>query len=139
MNTRFRFNALRAVSIATVIAAAPFCLARKSEASSDPAAQALATRGIIDVSAAGPYVQRGTFQIQVSTKLGRPDDILADGTWLYEKRSLAGSRARGTLLIRFADGQVRDLRFATPSAVAALREAQQRAGAETSTLAATRK
>lgn len=137
MNTLLPLNALRTLSLVAALAAGTTGLHAKSEPPRGAAADALATRGTISVSAAGRQVQRGTFKIQVSTQLGRPDDILADGTWLYEKRSLAGGRTKGTLLVRFADGRVSDLQFATPAAVAALRESLQRDDAKASSFAST--
>jgi hypothetical protein len=77
--------------------------------------------GTVAVANAGPHVAVGTFRIQVETKLGRPDVKLADGTWLYRGRAVAGSRATGTLVVRFADGRVSALALATPAAVAVLR------------------
>jgi hypothetical protein len=80
----------------------------------------------VPVQAAGAHVARGTFRIQVSTKLGRPDLELADGSWLYHGRTIAGSSARGTLVVRFAQGRVSELALVTPAVVAALRADPQR-------------
>ncbi len=70
---------------------------------------------------AGPYVEPGTYQIQVSTALGRPTHLLADGTWLYADFAVEASRARGTLVVRFAQGRVSTLTLVSPSVATALR------------------
>jgi hypothetical protein len=105
---------------ATVALASPFAAA-KEPSPSDRAAQLLAAKGTVPVQAAGPHVERGTFRIQLSTKLGRPDLVLSDGTWLYHNRTVEGSNARGTLVVRFDKGRVSDLALVTPAVVAALR------------------
>jgi hypothetical protein len=87
----------------------------------DSATQTLNSNGTVAIKTVGPYVEIGTFQIQVSTKLGRPDLTLADGTWLYHHRRIDGSAAEGTLVVRFAAGRVSALTLATPQVVAALR------------------
>jgi hypothetical protein len=87
----------------------------------DAAAQLLAAQGRVPVSAAGPYVEPGTYRIQVATKLGQPDAKLPDGTWLYHRRSLEGSEARGTLVVQFERGRVKELSLVAPAMVAALR------------------
>ncbi len=110
-----RFNALAVVFAAISAASAT------EQTADDAAARWLAANGSVPVKAAGPYVERGTFRIQVSTKLGRPDLVLSDGTWLYFNRSVAGSSAQGTLVVRFEKNRVSDLAVATPAVVAALR------------------
>lgn len=90
-------------------------------APTDPALRLLNRGGAVPVLAAGPYVERGTLRIQVSTKLGRPDLVLSDGTWLYENRHIDGSGARGTLVLRFAKGRVSELALVTPTVALALR------------------
>lgn len=105
--------------------------------SRDPAAERLAAHGRLAISAAGPYVERGTFRVQVAAKLGRPDAVLADGTWLYERHAIAGSAAQGTLVVRFADGRVTDLALLMPGSAAALRTEIETRG-ESSLLAAAR-
>ncbi len=86
------------------------------------AAQHLAAHGSLPLKTVGPYVHVGTFRIQVSTKLGRPDFALPDGTWLYENYTIPPGDARGTLVVRFENGRVLELALATPAVVAALRE-----------------
>ena len=94
-------------------------------ATADRAESLLAGRGSIPVEAAGPYVEVGTYRIQVAVKLGRPAARLPDGTWLYENFVADGSNARGTLVVRFAQGRVSSLMLATPAVVAALRSTPQ--------------
>ena len=97
-----------------------------SPSANDAALQKLVRHGSIPVAQAGPYVAPGTFRIQVSLKLGRPDLVLADGTWLYDNRRIAGSEAAGTLVVRFNGGRVSALTLVTPAVATALRtEAQQ--------------
>ncbi len=100
----------------------PVAASAKNSAA-DRAATLLATHGAIPVTAAGDYVELGTYQIQVSSKLGRPSARLPDGTWLYEYFATENSAARGTLIVRFEHGRVSSLALATPATVAALRSA----------------
>jgi hypothetical protein len=86
----------------------------------DPAAQALARKGSVPVAAVGRHVEPGTFRVQVSAKLGRPDTVLKDGTWLYHHRQVAASGAEGTLVVRFEGGRVSSLALVTPAVAAAL-------------------
>lgn len=88
---------------------------------SDRPARALARAGRLEVQAAGPYVGKGAFQIQVSTKLGRPSFVLPDGTWAYSNYLVEESAAHGTLMIRFAGGRVSKLELVTAETVAPLR------------------
>jgi hypothetical protein len=87
----------------------------------DPAAQTLARHGAVPVLRAGPFVAPGTFRVQVSTKFGRPDVVLADGTWLYHDRRIEGSDTDGTLVIRFERNRVSSLTLVTPAVATALR------------------
>lgn len=89
--------------------------------SSDAATQLLREHGAIVVGQAGAHVEAGTFRVQVAAKLGRPDETLADGTWLYHGRRVSESEARGTLVIRFAGGRVQALSLLAPQALVALR------------------
>lgn len=86
------------------------------------AAQHLAARDSLPLKAVGPYVHAGTFRIQVSTKLGRPDFALPDGTWLYDGYALPQGGARGTLVVRFVQGRVSHLSLVSPAFSAALRQ-----------------
>jgi hypothetical protein len=104
----------------------------------DSAAQLLARHGQVTVLTAGPYVQPGTYRIQVSAKLGQPDARLPDGTWLYHHRRIDGSDAGGTLVVRFTQGRVQSLTIATPAVVAALRQAAPKPGTPAHDLLATK-
>jgi hypothetical protein len=94
--------------------------AARESSTTDRAIQLLTAHGLVPVHAAGPYVERGTPRVQVAAKLGRPDAILPDGTWLYHDRAIEGSEATGTLLVRFEHKRVSSLALAGPSTVAAL-------------------
>jgi hypothetical protein len=85
-----------------------------------PAPNALALAGAITVKAAGPYVEVGSYRIWVSAHLGKPNIALADGTWLYNNFEADDSGTTGTLLVRFHQGQVSELKLVSPTYVAAL-------------------
>jgi hypothetical protein len=87
----------------------------------DAAAQRLAQHGAVSIIRAGPFVAPGTYRVQVSTKLGRPDMVLADGTWMYHHRRIEGSDAEGTLVVRFERGRVSSLSLVTPAIATAMR------------------
>ena len=114
-------SAFRAAALATALGVLPAIASATNSTPVDRAAQQLALRGSVPVNNAGPYVGIGTYQIQVSGKLGQPSAKLPDGTWLYDHCVIAGSAAEGTLIVCFADGRVSSLALATPSALAALR------------------
>lgn len=78
--------------------------------------------GTMLVDAAGPYVEAGTFRIQVADKLGRPSAVLPDGTWLYQNFATEDGQMTGTLVVRFTKGRVTSLALATPEVVALLRK-----------------
>jgi hypothetical protein len=80
------------------------------------------------VTNAGPYVEIGTYEIQVSVKLGRPSARLPDGTWLYDHCAIENSAAEGTLIVRFVHGRVSALEVAGPNAILALRAPARTAG-----------
>lgn len=87
---------------------------------SDPAAQSLLHNGRIPVKNAGPYVVVGSYQIQVTTRLGHPAAKLADGTWLYRNYEVEDSDASGTLVVMFDHGRVSDLALVTPTVATAM-------------------
>ena len=91
------------------------------ETRSDAAARHLAQHGAVSITRAGPFVAPGTYRVQVSTKFGRPDTILADGTWMYHHRRIEGSDAEGTLVVRFEQGRVSALTLVTPAVATAMR------------------
>ena len=123
---------LRLAAISTLLAAWPTFTfaANQPPARLDAAMQQLTAQGRVPVKAAGRYVEIGTFQVQVSTKLGQPTYRLVDGNWLYENFSVDGSEATGALLVRFARGRVSELALVSRAAVVALRSSPRK-GSET--------
>lgn len=107
------------LALLALAASAP--LARAATSTSDNASHLLQQQGAIAVAQVGGHVEPGTFRVQVSAKLGRPDETLADGSWLYHGRRVSESEARGTLVVRFAGGRVQSLSLVAPQALAALR------------------
>lgn len=123
MNTLLT-SSLRAATLATTLFVLPTSLTAKDSVSASRTAELLAAHGSIAVRGAGPYVERGTFQIQVAAKLGEPTEKLADGTWLYKNFSTDENAVKGTLIVRFNhERRVSELSLATPAVVAALRTA----------------
>lgn len=116
-------SSLRTAALVAALLLLPAVASANEPATADRAESLLARRGSIPITAAGPYVEIGTYSIQVAAKLGRPSARLPDGTWLYEKFSVEDSAARGTLIVRFDQGRVSSLVLATPAVVAALRSA----------------
>jgi len=114
---------LRTAALAAALLLLPAIASAKDSAAPDRAVEILRATGRLPVAAAGPYVEVGTYRIQVSVKLGRASLALPDGTWLYEGFSPENSAARGTLVLRFTAGRVSELYLATPAVVAALRDA----------------
>jgi len=100
---------LRAAAFAAALVLIPAIASAKDSAASDPAAQALATTGIVPVTTAGSNVEIGSYRIHVWTSLGKPSAALADGTWLYRNFNADGSAASGTLVVRFDHGAVSQL------------------------------
>jgi len=113
-------TSLRAAALSSALFLVPAFLSAKDSASADPASQMLATSGTLTVKAAGPYVEVGSYRIHVSTRLGRPTAILADGTWLYRNFTVDESAATGTLVVRFEQGRVSQLSLASPKVETAL-------------------
>jgi hypothetical protein len=87
---------------------------------SDPVAQRLAASGSVAVKNVGPYVEVGSYQILVRSKLGAPNARLADGSWLYNSCHAEDSVAQGTVVIRFDHGQVSQLSLVSPAVAVAL-------------------
>lgn len=88
----------------------------------DRAAQLLARHGSIPLAAVGPYVEVGSYRMQVAAKLGEPDLKLTDGSWLYHHHQVRDSRAAGTVVVRFDPrGRVSSIAAVAPRAVALLR------------------
>ena len=100
----------------------PFTLSVGAHASEKAAvADQLLLAGDLPVEGAGPYVERGTYRIQVETKLGRPSAVLGDGRWLYDGYCLQQGGERGALVIQFKNGKVAELRLVHPTVALALR------------------
>ena len=108
--------------VAALAASAPRANANPSSANANEAqvVQTLAATGQVAVASVGDYVQAGTYRIWVSGHLGRPDHVLADGTWLYDNRRVEQSTVGGTLAISFVNGQVSAMRLLSPATATAL-------------------
>lgn len=119
MKSTLATSLLRAAALASFLALPALASPREAQAA-DRAAELLTRHGTILVQNAGPYVELGTFQIQVSKALGRPTHRLADGTWLYPNYEVEESRARGTLVLRFEKGRVCALTLVTPAVATAM-------------------
>jgi hypothetical protein len=112
---------LRSALIAALLAIAPAAFALENSA--DLASSALAATGSVRIKAAGPYVEMGTFRVQVAAKLGQPALRLPDGSWLYSNFEVTQSEATGALLVRFTNGRVSELSLVSPATVVALQSA----------------
>ncbi|MBI2813595.1 MAG: hypothetical protein HYX71_04875 [Opitutae bacterium] len=79
------------------------------------------------VAANGDTVTVGTSRIMVSLRLGSPNTVLADGSWLYSgytaRLGESGPSRDGTLVIRFANSQITSLSLADKATITALRQA----------------
>lgn len=77
------------------------------------------------VHANGDTVTRGTTRIMVSMRLGAPNAVLPDGSWLYRgytahalveqengARLIQQPTQTGTLIVRFSDGKVTSVSLA---------------------------
>jgi hypothetical protein len=111
-----------ALLFAALGATAPALQATTPPHPEDRPAQLLAKHGHVSIDAAGPYVRIGTFLIQVATKLGQPDKKISQNLWLYHHRSVAGSAAAGTLVVRFRQGRVSEMAIVAPEIALALRD-----------------
>ena len=113
-------SALRSVALLASLLAFPVLASARNARPADPAAQVLGLNGSVPVKNAGPYVESGTFQIQVSAKLGRPAARLDNGAWLYPNFTIADSNAAGTLVVHFNQGRVSELSLVTPAVAMAM-------------------
>lgn len=121
MNT----NIASVIRIAAAIAAltlATVAVSATSNTSTDRAAEVLASHGTVNIKAAGPYVEVGTFRIWAEAKLGKPSVKLADGAWLYRNFEIKDSQARGTLVVRFTEGRVSGMSLVTRAVEMAMLE-----------------
>jgi hypothetical protein len=112
--------ALRLTLLAAALTLATARVAAKEAAPTDRAVELLAGLGQIAVKNAGPYVEIGTYRIQVAVKLGQPAVKLPDGTWLYADISVDHSDAAGTLVVKFHEGRVSQLLLVTPTVATAM-------------------
>lgn len=112
MNTNIA-SVIRLAAIVVTVTVAAAGVSAKPAASTDRASQLLAQHGAVSIKAAGPYVEVGSFRIQVDTKLGRPSVTLPDGTRLYRNFEIKDSDAHGTLVVRFTEGRVSNLSLVT--------------------------
>ncbi len=116
MKNQIASSALRLLTLAVAFALPAIALA----ADSSRAAELLARDGSVAVKNAGPYVETGTFQIQVLAKLGQPTAKLGDGTWLYPHYEVENTTATGTLVVKFNTGRVSQLSLVTPRVAIAM-------------------
>jgi hypothetical protein len=120
---------LRAGALAAALLLVPAAASASGTAPTDPAAQLIATAGVVQVKTAKPFralnsgaspVQVGTWRDHVTLTLGRPSEVLEDGTWLYRNFAVDESLARGTLVVRFDHGDVSELSLVSPKVEAAM-------------------
>src|SRR6185312_2071130 len=115
MNTNI-LNILRAATLAALLSTTALLTAK---AAPDAALSAMSLSGSVEVKAAGPYVQVGSYGSLVSSHLGKPSAVLADGSWLYNHFTADDSAAAGALLVRFDRGRVSAMKLVSPAIVAA--------------------
>ena len=127
MKTNLTASALRIAALAAALLIVPALAFATDTASADRIAQQFALKGAVSVKAAGPYVEIGTYQVQVSAKLGRAGNVLSDGTWLYPNFTANASDAAGTLVVRFHQGRVSELSLVTPAIAMAMSTSKQAA------------
>jgi hypothetical protein len=111
---------VRTAALAAAFLVAPVLASATDTAPADRAAQQLALKGSVTIKAAGPYVELGTYQVQVAAKLGQARTALPDGTWLYPNFAVNDSDAEGTLVVRFNQGRVSELTLVTPGIATAM-------------------
>lgn len=79
------------------------------------------------VCANGDTVTVGTSRVMVSARLGSPNAVLRDGSWLFSGYELTVGttvlKEPRTLVVRFTDSVVSSLTFADEATVVALRQA----------------
>lgn len=79
------------------------------------------------IAANGDTVAPGTGRLQVSLRLGSPQCVLPDGSWVYHGYQAQVGRdltVAGSLLVRFIDGRVSSLHVADHATVQALRRSR---------------
>jgi hypothetical protein len=114
MNT---LHILRTAALAAVLPLIPLVASAADNASngSDEAQKIMNLAGSLEVQSAGrtvgDYVEIGAWRETVSSRLGKPNLALADGTWLYYEFSVDDSIAKGILVVRFNKGCVTELKL----------------------------
>lgn len=106
--------------LVAALLACPALVSARDAVPADRAVDLLARNGSLTIKAATPYVQVGSFLVQVALKLGQPTAKLADGTWLYQNFRVEESEATGTLVVRFNQGRVSGLTLVTPAVANAM-------------------
>ena len=109
-----------AVALLALSALAPTPALAAGSTPGDPVAQAMNLTGSLPVKAASPYLEMGSYRIWVSSHLGKPTHVLADGTWIYERFTVEDSNVGGSLVVRFQQGQVSELRLVSPAVLTAM-------------------
>ncbi len=118
---------MKAIASRSILALTALCAVIHLHAESNAAAARPGRREIplTQVTAAAPVngdtVTAGTSRVLVSLRLGPPDHVLADGSWLYAGYSANDSGPAGTLVVRFTANQVSRLTLATAAQVVGLR------------------
>ena len=124
LHNTFRASAVAAaLSLLSVIT----CAQAAGNGAADPVALAMNATGSLAVKGAGPYVEIGSFRIWVSSHLGKPRHILADGSWVYQGFAVDNSDIHGALLVSFKQGRVSDLRLVSPAVLTAMLSAPKSA------------
>ena len=120
-------NSFRVAASALALALLSVVTSAQAGSSADAVASAMNTTGSLTVKAAGPYVEIGSYRIWVSSHLGKPSQVLADGTWVYSRFSVNDSDVQGALVVKFAQGRVSDLRLVSPAVLTAMTAAPKAA------------
>jgi hypothetical protein len=120
-------SALRVALIGFSFFFSRHCFASASAAhSGDSAAQQMDLTGSVAVESVGPQVKIGSSPKDVSRSLGNPSRVLADGRQIYFRDFWVDhSAAHGSLLVRYSEGEVSELRVVTPMEGVALCGARQ--------------
>jgi hypothetical protein len=114
MNT---LHILRTPALAAMLPLIPLVASAADLTSSggDEAQKIMNIAGSIEVQSAGRdaggYVEIGAWREAVTSRLGKPNVALADGSWLYYEFSVDDSAAKGVLVVRFNNGCVSELKL----------------------------
>jgi hypothetical protein len=120
------FQSLRLVTLTTALFVLPLISAKAPSAAPDLAASALARVGSIPVKTAhhdefGDSVGIGSSPNLVIFRLGKPNVMLRDGTWMYRGCTVDLSEGTGTLVISFSKNRISQLTLVTPAVELAMR------------------